>query len=279
MKNYIKILITLSFLLTACSHTILLLEDKITQPVLKEEPKLIYPFTAQQENKFGTSIIVFSISKEGKVEKTQIQKSSGVKDLDNAAEYYCKGLFFSPAKVNGEPIASKMKWTVKFNLKEFKNEIKDKITEVKELYSKAEQLEGSAKRTVQNEILMTHNYIIQEIKDAVKFNEYMYGVVQKNIKNDWEHLTGYQTLTFLLYHDFLIRFGNYDSLCGVQSRFEHALKKDLDYLSVSSNIGNKDKINRDTLILKISRFVEKNYPNLKLDELDLGMKFKNNSVS
>jgi len=278
MKKYIKILIALSIVLTACKHIQQSRDDNGTQPILKEQPKLIYPFTAQQNNWRGTSTIIFSISKEGNVTQIRIHESSGVKELDNAAENYCKGLVFIPANVNGEAIASNMKWDVKFDLKDFDKKIKIKIAEVNELYSDIEELEGAARQSVQNEILKSHNDMISETQDGLRFNEYSYGVIQKSLGAEWKSLNDSYPITFLLYHDFITRFGDYDSLSEVQSRLEHALKQDLNHLRVSTNIGDENKTNGAMLIQKIKRFVEENYPELKLDDLDLEVNL-NNSLS
>ena len=276
MKNYIKIIIATAFLLASCSHVQQPLDENIVPPVLKNEPKLIYPLSAQESNKFGTSVVLFTVSNEGIVKQTRVYKSSGFKELDVAAENYCKGLVFDPAIQFGEPIASNMKWEIKFNLKEFGYEVQGKITDVVKLYSQEKQLVGSERLSIQKEILKKHNSVISEIKDGLKLNEYIYSVVQNNIADEWKHESDSYPLSFLLYHDFITRFADYDSLSAVRSRLEYALNQDLNYLTSTSNIGDSN-FKKATLIQKIKKFVENHYPYLKLNNLEIEL--KNNNLS
>jgi TonB family protein len=279
MTNYIKILFATLFLVTACSHMQQSLEDGMVLPILKEEPKLIYPITAQQNNRLGTSVILIAITEEGKVNQTLVKKSSGWKDLDKAAENYCKDLIFIPAKYNGEPIECSMKLEVKFNLNGADKDIQNKIAEVLELYTDAEQLKGAARLAIQKKILKKHNNIVYTMRDGLKFNEYLYSVVNNNIKDEWKPFTEPYPVSFLLYHDFITRFSDYDSLSIVQSLLEHALKLDLDYINLLSNSESNDYKNSAILIQKIKRFVESNYPQIGMDELNLEKNNRNNNLS
>ena len=173
MKKLIYILLSTMILLSACSSSKQMLNEDVTSPVLKKEPKLIYPLNAQEKNQYGTSTILFSITKDGVVSETQIHNSSGHKELDRAAENYCKGLFFTPAKQGGEAIASNMKWEVQFNLNDFRKGIKWKTKEVNELYKDLATLNGKKKQAVQKEILQHHEDVIRNIKDVLKLNEYI----------------------------------------------------------------------------------------------------------
>ena len=269
MKNLIKILISLMFLFVACTHVDRVPNENVVEPKLKKEPKLIYPFSAQKENQEGRTTIIFTINKNGEVDATKVHKSSGRSDLDNAAEKYCKGLEFIPAFQNGEAISSSMRWEIRFDLKELSREVERRIHEVKKLYSKVNKLEGLEKFNAQNEVLRFHDDMVKNMKDGVKINEYLSEVVNKSILYEWEPIGKAFPLTFLLYHDFVTRFPDFDSIGVVKSKLEYALKQDVAYLTEADNLGAEYKIDRVNLIQKIKQFVQKKYPDLDVSDLNL----------
>lgn len=273
MKKLTYILLAAMVLLSACTSSRQVLNEDVTNPVVIKEPKLIYPLNAQEENYYGTSTILFSVSKEGVVRKTHVHKSSGYKDLDRAAENYCKGLLFTPALQGGEAIASNMKWEIKFNLNEFSKGMKSQIRKVKNLYKEVRFLRGEERLHAQKEILQHHEEVISNIKDVNKLNEYIYSVIKSESKYGWESTSKAYPLTFLLYHDFISRFDDYDSLYLIKSKMEYAINQDLEYLQYANNF----RVNRSILIKKIKAFVQSSYPEMKLNNLNPGM--KNNAIS
>lgn len=277
MKNLIKILLVLSFALTACSHIPQPMDENIVKPILKEKPKLIYPLSAQKKNHSGTAHIYFSVSKEGIVTKTLVRESSGHKELDKAAENYCKGLIFTPAKLNNEPIEFGMRLELKFNLEDLEKEINNQIAEMKKLYEKANNSLGEKKSLIQKKILVQHSNIIDEVRDCQKFNEYVYGVLSEDVKKEWQSIAKSCPISFLLYHDFISRFKDYDRLDTLVSLLEYSLKQDLGYIDVTENPAVQN--NRIGLIKKIKQFVENNYPDIILDYPDFEIEIKENNIS
>ena len=278
MKNYLKILVTLSLLLVGCSHFSNSVNENVTAPLLKNDPKLIYPFVAQQNNIYGTSTVLFNITKEGIVSETRVHKSSGFEDLDKAAENYCKQLEFIPAKENGTPISSTMRWEVKFNLEDFGNEIKIRIAEVKDLYEDFETADANEKNSIQKDVLKVHDKIISKTKDGLKINEYLYQVVLPEIRDEWQYLSESYPLTFLLYHDFVTRYSEYDQMSEVKSRLKELIKQDLKHL-VAAKDDTSYNVSKSTIMQKIKTFVENNYPDINLDEFELEIKLKRNNIS
>lgn len=278
MKNYLKILVTLSLLLVGCSHFSNSVNENVTAPLLKNDPKLIYPFVAQQNNIYGTSTVLFNITKEGVVSETRVHKSSGFEDLDKAAENYCKQLEFIPAKENGTPISSTMRWEVKFNLEDFGNEIKIRIAEVKDLYEDFETANANEKNSIQKDVLKVHDKIISKTKDGLKLNEYLYQVVLPEIRDEWQYLSESYPLTFLLYHDFVTRYSEYDQMSEVKSRLKELIKQDLRHL-VAAKDDTSYNGSKSTIMQKIKTFVENNYPDINLDEFELEIKLKRNNIS
>lgn len=277
MKKLIYILLSTMILLSACSSSKQMLNEDVTSPVLKKEPKLIYPLNAQENNQSGTSTILFSITKDGVVSQTRIQNSSGYEELDRAAENYCKGLFFAPAQQSGEVISSNMRWDVEFNLNDFRKGMKWKTKEVKELYKDVAALNGKDKLAVQKEILQHHEDVIRNNKDVLKLNEYIYSVIKTESQGKWKSISNSYPLTFLLYHDFISRFADYDSLYLVKTKMEYAINQDLEYLQSTSNVPSDYRVNRQMLIKKIKAFVQQNYPDMNLNGLNGEM--KNNAIS
>jgi TonB family protein len=279
MKNLIKLIIIVFILLTGCSQVPQTVNENITDPILKSEPKLIYPINAQKNNIMGTTSIIFIISEEGKVSQTRLHKSSGSKALDLAAENYCKQLVFVPAKENGTPISSTMKWEVKFDLEDLSSEIENKISEVKSLYSKLENSKGEYRQLLEKEILAIHDDCIKNTKDGLKINEYLFSVVKPSIKNEWETLTRNHPLTFLLYHDFISRFTDFDSLNIVKSKMKLAIKQDLQLLNQPNNITISGNGDNAIIIQKIKKFLEINYPEINNQDLDFKIETENNNLS
>ena len=119
--------------------------------------------------------------------------------------------------------------------------------------------------------------MIRNIKDVLKLNEYIYSVIKKESQRKWESISKSYPLTFLLYHDFISRFADYDSLYLIKAKMEYAINQDLEYLQSPSNVSSDYRVNRQMLIKKIKAFVQQNYPKMNLNGLDGEM--KNNAIS
>ena len=264
---------------SGCAHLDQLDKDNITAPKLKKEPKLIYPVSAQSENRSGISVLYLGISSKGHVEKTHVYKSSGHADLDEAALAYCRGLVFEPARQNGNPIPAQMKWQVKFDLANMEKDIFKKIAKVKDLYSVLQDNDNTKKFEIQTDILNIHTSVINEVQDGRKFNEYMYEVIRPDIREEWEKNTDNYPLTFLLYHDFIRRFESYDSLNTVKEMLKYSLERDMEYLQTAENLSNNFTVKKDELISYIRNFIKENYPELKIDVTAIAEKINNNNIS
>ena len=278
MKNLLKIFAATLLLLTGCS-VFKPTADNITKAELKNEPPLVYPIEAQKSNIEGNVSVIFIITKDGSVGQTKIFKSSGSKTLDLAAENFCKQLEFYPSTENGRPITSSMRWNVKFNLTDKQATIINKIEEVKNLYSQILISGKNKKQNLERQILAVHDDCIKNVKDGQLLNEYLYAVVQPSIKNEWSPLTQLQPLTFLLYHDFINRFKDFDSLNLVKAKMKTALKQDIQYLNQPSEFNIAAYENNSVLVQKIEKFIEANYPDINLKELQLKNVTKTNEYS
>lgn len=273
MKTLIKLLIILSFFTVSCSH-VQTLEESVEKPVLLEKPKLIYPNYAQQNNISGKTKVLFTISEEGKVTQTLVKKSSGSAVLDKAAENYCRGMVFTPAKKGGIPIEFGMTLEIKFDFKDFNNFISNKIADTQSLYSKAENSVGKSREDAQAKILQMYQDIIKEVSDCGKFNEYVYSVISKDVQKGWESEARSCPLSFLLYHDFIERFDDYINMDSVLHMLKNSIKQDLYFISVTES--KEISHNRIGLIKKIKQFVEKNYPDFEIEYPATEIELKSN---
>ena len=79
-------------------------ENIITNPELISKGDPFYPALALKDNLEGKVGMKLLISKDGRVVKSIVEKTSGYSVLDNAAAEYCRKLEFKPAIVNNQPI-------------------------------------------------------------------------------------------------------------------------------------------------------------------------------
>ena len=279
MKNIFKILAAMLLLLTGCSTFNQLADKNITVPVVKNKPPLMYPMEAQKNNIEGIASVIFIITKEGTVGQTKLFKPSGSKTLDLAAENYCKQLEFFPVTENGVPISSSMRWIVNFNLADISSDILNKIEDVQNLYSEILISEKSKRQVLERQVLAVHDDCINNLKDGQLLNEYLYAVVQPNIKKEWSSLTQFHPLTFLLYHDFINRFKDFDGLGKVKSKMKTALKQDIQYLNQPSEFNIAANEDDAAIVQKIEKFIEANYPDINLKELQLKNVTENTELS
>ncbi len=204
--------------------------ENFTPPKLISQPRLLYPKVAQENALWGTTKLILSINKNGEVDDIFIIKSSGHSILDSAALDYCKKLIFSPAKRNDTPINSKIEWVIKFNITEKSWDAETYLYEISQLYQKVELLTSRERIETERVILKKHNEFIQKFGDALNFNKVLSRVISSDIYKEWSRDWDGWPLSFLLYHDFLQRFKDYDSISVVKSLLVNSLKSDIQYI-------------------------------------------------
>lgn len=268
MKTIIKI-ITVLFLLISfgCSNYYDELQNEgFTNPTIKYQPRLLYPKAAQENSYSGKTEIVLLVSKTGKVDDIQIVKSSGYKVLDSAAVNYSKNLLFNPALVHGQPVSTRVKWTVNFKFSEQLLTSESYVQRVKELYNYANSLTGSRRDNVIDEILDLHDQFVNSMWDGPTFNNTIEQVLLPGTTAGWDTLWDGYPISFLVYHDFIQRFPNYKNLSVVKDKLEKSLRADIQYIEQDSRNNNRTDKMKEALILKIKNFVKNNYPNIKIEE-------------
>ncbi|MDH7604939.1 MAG: energy transducer TonB [Melioribacter sp.] len=278
--NKIFILILILFLFSACSSKV----EKSTAtgfepPTLVKQPRLYYPKTAQENAIWGNTKLILSINKDGIVDDVYIVKSSGHDILDSTAINYCKNLLFKPAKRNGKPVNSKIEWVIKFNITDQNWKVDNYLLELSRLYEKVQRLDSEYRIEIEREILNKHNEFVQNFSDALNFNKILKQIISPQITKEWEKDWDGWPLSFLLYHDFMIRFSDYDSLPKVKTMMINSLKTDIQYIKNTPSLNVKMENEKEKILNKIRTFISKNYPEINLNELNLGFNFYSKFIS
>ena len=236
-----------------------------TAPTLKNQPRMLYPKAAQENEISGKTEVILYVSKTGNVDNVKILKSSGYSVLDSASVAYSKSLLFNPATAHGEPVSARVKWSVLFK---FSNDILNTeyyVQTMKQLYDAAENSTGQQRNRIIDKIFNLDTEFVNEMWDGQTFNSTIARVMLPEITSKWDTIWNSYPLSFLLYHDLIQRFPGYDSLEMVKNELRNSLNSDIQYIkqSFSGKTGNN---NKEKLILTIKNFIEDKYPGIKIDE-------------
>lgn len=273
-KNIIVGMLML-FVIAACSSVEKITEQSYTPPSVKIQPRLLYPRYAQESGYMGVAKVIVSISKTGEVEKVQVYKTSGYDMLDKAAEDYCKQLVFNPAVRNGNSVSAKITWQIDFNISDYNMDASSYMFHIQKLYSSFSRASTIIeKKQLENEILERHNRFVQEMKDALSFNYVLGKVVLPEIYDEWKNQWDSWPLSFLLYHDFMKRFEDYDSLTVVKSLMIKALQFDLQYIENTFDHDLRSQNGKGKIINLIKNFMKKNYPDINLDDNKISLRIE-----
>jgi TonB family protein len=251
--------------------------ENYTLPTLKEEPRLFYPMDALQNSYSGTPRVVLYISKTGKVEKVRLLKSSGFEVLDNAAIDYSKNFIFNPAQRNGSPIDSRIAMDIKF---EFSNQTWNAnkyVSDIKDLYEQLSTAVPLERNYIETEIFEKHNEFNKKMRDLTTYNQYIGMVISQNLNTEWKNNWNSYPLSFLLYHDFIQRFPDYNKLDDVKEKLESALKYNIQYIKSTQVNDRVSKIEKNILLSKIKNLVKNEYPDM-INNIGLDIKVDTISV-
>ena len=174
-------------ILTACSHNIEKFQNNnYIPPTIKNQPKMYYPVMAQENSYYGVTKVVVMISKEGRVTRTVVIKSSGHQILDKAVIDYCAGLTFNPAIRDGEPVESRIIWEVNFNFLDQKWNTRDYLLTIDALYIREGLASHDEKFKIESDILKRHSDFIKQMNDAINFNNVVEKVIRPQLLNQWK---------------------------------------------------------------------------------------------
>ena len=267
MKTIIKSIAVFFLLISfGCSNYEGELQNgNFTDPTLKSEPRLLYPRTARENNISGKTEVIILVSKTGEVNDVQILKSSGSGILDSASIEYSKNLKFNPATAQGEPISCRVKWSIEYAFSDKVSYVESYVKQIKELYNLAADKGNSERNEILNKILKLHIDFVHSMWDGESFNEAVARVVLPETSSNWRYIAGNYPLTFLLYHDFIQRFPDYDSLSVVEAELSRSVEADIRYIQRTSIVSPGTFGKNQELILKIRNFIKDKYPQIKMD--------------
>jgi len=277
-KNSNRLVILLLLFTLACGHNIERNDEQnFIPPTLKNQPRLVYPKDAQEKSYSGSTKLILSITDLGTVGKVFLEKSSGIEMLDKTAIDYCKNLVFVPAKQDDKSVYSRLRWEIQFNIST-QDLNKDKyIDEIKNLFSTILNAPTSEKNKLERTVLMKHDDFVNTMTDALNFNAVCEQVILPEVSEEWKNDWNGWPLSFILYHDFLVRFSDYDSLSIVKAKLVNSLKFDIQYIKNTPAINHDVKKDKENILMKIKNFISKHYPDILLD--NLGFDEKNDSRS
>jgi len=235
-------------------------------PTIKSQPRLLYPKAARENNFSGKTEVVLLVSKTGAVDDVQVIKSSGFGVLDSASIEFSKDLVFNPATAYGEPVSCRVKWSILYAFSDKISYIESYIQQVKELYSLANNSGNSYRNEILNRIYKLHTEFISDMWDGENFNAAIARVVLPETSREWRYVWDDNPLSFLLYHDFIQRFPDYDSLSVVKVELIKSLKADIKYIERTSIINPGTFQKNQELIMKIRNFIKNTYPHIELNE-------------
>lgn len=267
MKTLLTFAVLLLILLNiGCGHNVQKTDISYTPPVIKFQPRLFYPREAQDNSYFGTSKILVLISKTGTTDKVFITKSSGYNLLDSSAISYCKNMTFTPATKQGEPIASRMEFTIKFDLTNVEWVSSDYVEDIKSLTNIIKDADPADREKYQTEVLNWHNQFVENMRDLKNFNSTVQQVISPELASEWKNDLNNWPLSFLVYHDFLQKYQDFSKKDEVKKLLQNALNYDVYYIKNSLTSSDKERHEKDNLLIKIKGFINSNYPDILLNE-------------
>lgn len=268
MKTILKSIAVIFLLISfGCSNYDGELQNSsFTEPTLKSQPRLLYPKAARENNISGKTEVIILVSNTGEVDDVQVIKSSGFGVLDSTSIEFSKNLVFNPATAQGNPVSCRVKWSIEYAFSDKVSYVDSYIRQVKELYSLADNPGDSDRNEILNSIFQLHKQFVDNLWDGQNFNAAVARVVLPETSREWRYVWDNYPLTFLLYHDFIQRFPDYDSLSLVELELTRSLEADMKYIQRTS-ITNPGTFHKNQeLLLQIRNFIKGTYPQIKLDE-------------
>lgn len=266
-KNVISYLIMV-ILFSACSHEIeKITENSFVPPTVKTQPRLLYPKDAQERGYTGSVKIIFTVLDNGAVDKASVVKSTGYEMLDVAALDYCKQIIFIPAVRNGKNVSSRIVWDINFNISDVNIEANSYLMEIEHLYRSIKYaITDDEKKQTQKQILRLHNEFVNNMKDAIGFNLVLKRVLLPEVIDEWKNVWDSWPLSFLLYHDFIQRFNDYENIEDVKMKMSNALVFDINYIEKTKSIDSESQKEKELLLGKINDFILKKYPDIQINK-------------
>ncbi len=273
-KYFIPLFIITLLVGMSCTHETVTTRDELfTPPSYKYKPRLLYPKVAQEQAFTGSLKFVVRISRTGVVENVTAVTLSGNEALDSAAYQYCRDVVFYPAQRGGVAIPSRIEIPFTFGMSSPSWDGNSYVREVMFLIAQVNRLDPAGKNQVRREILKKHKEFVQNMADALNFNSYVEHVVLPATADEWKKDWDSWPLSFLLFHDFIQRFPEYDSLASVKQQLVAALGDDVRYIERTRASSARDREQKAAILEKIRTFLGVHYPAINLDDLGTGREY------
>jgi len=244
-------------------------EQNYTPPSVLTQPRFLYPTMAQENSFAGSAKLYIFINKEGKVIRVSMIKSTGYDVLDKASKEYCSTLTFKPAKQDGLPVDSHIVWEMKYNLSNQNWCSETYVKDVAKLFVDEITSNKENKKRIREEILNLHNKFAKTMNDRMNYNIIIGQVISPALSMEWEKEWDSWPLSFLLYYDFMKRYPDYDSLSKIQDQMKNSLKTDIQCIKSTNPENIKTENGKDSILLKIRTFIQKEFPDTPLKEFGL----------
>jgi hypothetical protein len=187
--------------------------------------------------------------------------------LDVAALDYCKQIIFIPAVRNGKNVSSRIVWDINFNISDVNIEANSYLMEIEHLYRSIKYaITDDEKKQTQKQILRLHNEFVNNMKDAIGFNLVLKRVLLPEVIDEWKNVWDSWPLSFLLYHDFIQRFNDYENIEDVKMKMSNALVFDINYIEKTKSIDSESQKEKELLLGKINDFILKKYPDIQINK-------------
>ena len=256
-------ILLLSIILFACSGNFELQDSSgYTPPTVKKRPRLMYPKSAQMNSFTGKSKAILLVSDKGIVEQVDLTESTGSEILDEAAIDYCRKLVFNPALRNNKPVTSRIEWGFQFSILDQDWDPYIYVNTIQQLYSQLFMKPPSERIYIERKILAEHNNYVFNMRDVINYNSFLEKVISSDLVDGWKNEWDSWPLSFLIYHDFIQRFPEYDSLAGVKQQLKNAVSFDIEYINNSKTSDIKDELAKQKLLDKIKSFMLSEYPDI-----------------
>ena len=260
-RIYLSFLVMFLLLIFGCSSQLEQSESQdFVEPILESKPRISFPKLAEEKNYSGNVKALLYVSETGIVKKVDILESSGYTVLDEAAVDYFKRFVFNPARGNGKSISCRVVWDIKFDFVDKESNARDYVEDVIILYDEVSLARGKEGNRIQDKIFSLHNQFVNSMWNSTNFNATITKVVSPEIAEEWKISEYTYPLSFLLFHDFVVRFPDYDNIVEVKKTLVNSITSDIKYINQNQAWNSESEVERQELLKKIKAFMERNYP-------------------
>lgn len=233
----------------------------IKPPNLLEKIEPEYPREAEQKGQEGRVEMYLLVTETGDVELVTISKSSGYKILDDAATDYAKKLKFDPARKKGRPINVWLSWLVNYKAIPVYFVPNIYVGKVQDFFKIADQFTGEEKERILQEIIYAHEDYVRHIAENphLNYNMEIRKFVMPEVYERWKDMWQDWPLSFVVFHDFVLRYPSSEKLSFATARLVTLIKKDIERIKETARYEPKVRMKKDMFLKTIYTFLNEEY--------------------